>query len=121
MFDSFLEKNWLTIVNMIGAVFMFFLGRKTRKVNNKTAEFLAYEKKLENYDLEFEIKTKMLENLKKDYDSRAIFLEDNLNIIKKNNDELTEIVKSQSEIIISQKNIIQKLQTEQKQKSLEIT
>ncbi|CAM1359134.1 hypothetical protein TPENAI_10267 [Tenacibaculum litopenaei] len=108
MLYDFLQKNWQAIANMIGAIFIFLLGRKSRRIKGKEAEFLAYEKKLENYKLEFDIKSEMLENLKRDYDNRASYLEKNLNKVVENNKELSAIIKEQHSIIDSHKKLIAK-------------
>ncbi|MFL0077022.1 hypothetical protein V3A08_07485 [Tenacibaculum maritimum] len=116
---DFLIENWEAISKGMAAIFIFFIGRKTRKIKGKEIELLAYEKKLENYNLEFEIKSQMLESLKKDFDNRADYLLERNEKLEKNNKKLDtiieqqeEIIQRQNKIIISQTNII--LRYEQK-------
>lgn len=94
MLIDFLLNNWETIAKMVGAAFLFLLGRKSRKVNYKEAEFLAYMKKLETYELEFSLKTDMLESLKKDYESRYVMMEKNLAKAVTQNHKSESIIKS---------------------------
>ena len=126
MFPEFLMNNWQPIAHMIGGVLIFILGRKTRKVSEKEAEFLAYEKKLENYQLEFEIKSQMLENLKNDYDGRTDYLKNHVVELEKNNLKLDTIIEQQEDIIQRQNKIIASqrgviLRYEQKFGTLETT
>ncbi|MDB0601333.1 hypothetical protein PL373_09265 [Tenacibaculum maritimum] len=109
MTKTFLFENGIMILQMIGAVFIFLLGRKSRKVKDKEAEFLAYEKKLENYKLEFDIKSQMLENLKNDYDDRGAFLEKNLDKVKAINKELSAIITDNKKVITRQSKVIDTL------------
>ncbi len=103
---SFIEKNWHSIVNTLGAILVFFIGRKTRKRKEKEADFLAYQTKINTYDLEFELKAEMLENLRKDYESRYEFLDNNLRKVEEQNKKLVTILESQSKIINQQNEII---------------
>ncbi|WP_299839897.1 hypothetical protein [uncultured Tenacibaculum sp.] len=96
---KFLLEHWQALANTAGAIVMFIIGRNTRRINTKEAEFLAYKKKLETYELEFALKTEMLENLKKDYESRYILLESNLKKVETQNIKLLSIIKTQEETL----------------------
>ncbi|MFL0083696.1 hypothetical protein V2647_06875 [Tenacibaculum maritimum] len=96
---GFLEDNWQPITQTIGGAIIFILGRKTRKVNSREAEFLAYQKKLETYQREFDLKSGMLENLKKDYEARYVMLESNLEKVIAQNSKLESIILKQEKEI----------------------
>ncbi|MFD0992375.1 hypothetical protein [Tenacibaculum geojense] len=106
MILDYLLQNWQPIAGTLGSILMFFLGKKTRVTHQREAEFLAYEKKLENYRLEFEIKSQMLENLKKDYHGRTDFLKDHVAEVEKINKQLDAIIEQQEDIIKRQNIII---------------
>lgn len=121
---EFFINNWQPISNTIGAIFIFLIGRKSRRIKGQEAETILSKKELENYKLEFEIKSQMLDNLKKDFDERADFLverneklESNIKKLDLIIEQQEGIIQRQSKIIISQRETI--LQYEQKFKKVD--